>query len=441
MTFPALLVAVVFVAGVAWWRPAVQVAVVLAIVEGALRKWVFPEYAQWVYLAKDVLLLGAYVGFFLPRVLRRQRPGVRHAAAAPLVLLGLVGVVELLNPALPNLAVGLFGMRAYLLYAPLLYLVPAALGDTARMRRFALTLVVLGVVPLALGVAQFWSPPDSVLNRYAWDEERAPGVATFGEAGRVRITGTFSYISGHTAFLTLVAILGVALVVGERRRWVRWGLTGMLVLAGGNLFMTGSRGPFLVLGVAIPAVLLLSVPGTYRAWLPRLAAGGLALSAVAAGSVALFPDAVAAFVERASGTEDLADRLVGIVREPLWALSEAGLGGWGIGSTHQATAFLVTDWPEPPPAAEGEWERIILEVGPIGFGLVLLARFLVIRQAWRAWCRCPDRSARPLLASALVLVLTGLPGNLIFNHTASLFYWFMAGLSTAAGSASVYARR
>jgi hypothetical protein len=366
---------------------------------------------------------------------------VRHAAAAPLVLLALVGVVELLNPALPNLAVGLFGLRAYLLYAPLLYLVPAALGDAARMRRFAFTLVVLGVVPLVLGVAQFWSPPDSVLNRYAWDEELAPGVATFGEAGRVRITGTFSYISGHTAFLTLVAILGVALVVGERRRWVRWGLTGVLVLAGGNLFMTGSRGPFLVLGAAIPAVLLLSVRGTYRAWLPRLAAGGLALSAVAAGSVALFPDAVAAFVERTRGTEDLADRLVGIVREPLWALSEAGLGGWGIGSRHQATAFLVADWPEPPPAAEGEWERIILEVGPIGFGLVLLARCLVVREAWRAWCRCPEPSVRPLLAAALVLVLTGLPGNLVFNHTASLFYWFMAGVSTAAGSASVYARR
>ena len=29
----------------------------------------------------------------------------------------------------------------------------------------------------------------------------------------------------------------------------------------------------------------------------------------------------------------------------------------------------------------------------------------------------------------LVFVLAHVPGNLVFNHTASVFYWFMAGVA------------
>ena len=45
------------------WREAVQLAMVLVIFEGAIRKWVFPGAQDLIYFAKDVLLLGAYAGF------------------------------------------------------------------------------------------------------------------------------------------------------------------------------------------------------------------------------------------------------------------------------------------------------------------------------------------------------------------------------------------
>ena len=424
----AVLGAALFTLGMRRWREAIPAALLIAVFEGAVRKWVFPDYSQFIYLAKDVLLLGAYAGFFLPRVLRHQPLALRHPATTPLVLFGLVAVLELANPLLPNLAIGLFGLKAYLVYAPLLYLVPCAFRETAELRRFLMTFVLLAFVPLTLGVVQFWAPPDSVLNRYAWEEEPLGGAFTFGEAGKVRITGTFSFISGHTVYLTLIVLIGVALMGVERGRRQRLTIGAVLALAVANLFMTGSRGAFLALGAAVPALLVLAGFTPRRVSLARAAVPGVAVLAAVVLAATAFPDAVAAFRERVEGNEDVPGRVLGVVREPLWALGEAGVIGYGIGTTHQATVFLGGSGGVVPPA-EGEWERIILEVGPIGFVLMLLTRFLVITRAWQAWRARPEGESRALLAVALTFLLVSFPGHIVFNHTAAIFYWFMAGVA------------
>ena len=47
------------VLGALKWRVAVIIALILAAFEGALRKWVLPEFGQLLYFAKDLLLIGA----------------------------------------------------------------------------------------------------------------------------------------------------------------------------------------------------------------------------------------------------------------------------------------------------------------------------------------------------------------------------------------------
>src|SRR5437667_9335754 len=250
----AILGAALFALGMRRWREAVPAALLLSVFEGAVRQWALSDYGQFIYLAKDILLLGAYAGFFLPRILRHQPLALRHPVTMPLLLFGLVAVFELANPLLPNLAIGLFGLKAYLLYAPLLYLVPCAFREAGELRRFLMAFVLVAFVPLTLGIVQFWAPPDSVLNRYAWEEDPA-GIATFGEAGKVRITGTFSFISGHKVYLVLIVLIGVALMGIEGGRRQRLTIGAVLALAVANLFMTGSRGSFLATGAAGPALL------------------------------------------------------------------------------------------------------------------------------------------------------------------------------------------
>src|SRR6266446_2483496 len=135
LVLSAVLGAALFTLGIFRWREAIPAALLIAVFEGAVRKWAFPDYGQFIYLAKDILLLGAYAGFFLPRILRHQLFALRHPVTMPLLLFGIVAVLELANPLLPNLAIGLFGLKAYLVYVPLLYLMPYAFRETGELRR------------------------------------------------------------------------------------------------------------------------------------------------------------------------------------------------------------------------------------------------------------------------------------------------------------------
>jgi hypothetical protein len=426
--------------GAAKWRIAPMIVLVIAVFEGAFRKWIVPDAGQWIYLAKDVILLGACIGFWGPGVLGRGRLSGWHRVNGGVAALGLLAVLELMNPWLPNLLVGLFGIKAYLMYVPLMYMIPACFEDVARVRRFWNRYLMLALIPLILGVVQFALPPSHVLNRYAWEDKRAPGVgvAGFGGTEKPRITGTFSYITGYTSYLTLICLVAVSLGMTEKGKRSRLMLYGVLTLIVANLLMTGSRGPFLMLGAAVPMFFAL-------AWRFRGVGGrrvvvmaGVGLPLVALLTSSLFPEAQGAFVERVQGTDDLSRRLAGMLSGPVSALDEAGLFGYGIGSTHQARRFLmpgeISD--RLPPPAENEWERIILEVGPLGFALVLLTRVLVALQLWVAYRASQGSELRTYVATALVFSLISIPTNLVFNHTASAFYWFMAGFGLIRRSSS-----
>lgn len=419
-----------FVAGAVRWRQAVFCSLVLAVFDGALRKWIFPESGHLIYFAKDIVLLGAYVGFWGPRVVGRRRLIARHPATVPLVAFGLVAGLQLLNPELPSIWLGLFGIKAYLIYVPLMYMVPALFSDMKALEEFWSRYLLLSIIPLALGPVQFFAPADNILNRYAWEDELGPSIATFGFLNYVRITATFSYLSGYTAYLLVVVLVTLALLAHQKRKRLRRRtLQVVLALAVVNLLMTGSRGPFLVLGVALLLEVILSAVARRPGIVQRALVVTPAVPVLVCFMIGLFPEAWAAFVERVEGNEDVAGRIAGLVTEPWWALGEAGLSGFGIGATHQATYFLIPEasMDTLPPPAEGEWERIILEVGPVGFLLVIAARLFVISHMLRAW-----RSAskvQPIVAAALMFVVVSLPGSLVFNHTASLFYWVMAGVA------------
>src|ERR1700680_1627649 len=91
---------------IARWRDAVQVVLVLLVLEGAIRKWLFPGAQDLVYLAKDVILVGVYLGFMRDRAQSRDRPPALPTLYSALGLGALVGVLQIFNPKLPNLLVG-----------------------------------------------------------------------------------------------------------------------------------------------------------------------------------------------------------------------------------------------------------------------------------------------------------------------------------------------
>ena len=143
------------------WRWIPIVVMILAVFEGALRKWVFPGYQQFIYLIKDALVIVALTGFLMDRRIRSNVSLPKHPATLPIGLLMAWLLIQLFNPNLP-LAVGLFGLRAYLIYIPLLYLLPLVFRTPESLQKFWRFYLIIALIPLLLGPIQFSSPTTSV---------------------------------------------------------------------------------------------------------------------------------------------------------------------------------------------------------------------------------------------------------------------------------------
>ena len=415
------------------WKQALQVTFVLVILEGAIRKWLFPGAQDLVYFAKDVVLLGAYAGFLRSRERLRYRPPAMPALRIALLSGAVFGLFSIFNPALPNLFVGILGWKAYFFYIPLLYVMPAAFdadGELARfLRRYALLSIPVGL----LGLAQFFSPSSSALNTYARGGEAEGGyVSTFGTSAFVRVTATFSYISGYASYLFATAILILAILStlqwrfkGNLKVYVALGMTLL------GMLMTGSRGPVFTLALLFPFYWFLAVVRERQggAIFGRLllGLGILAVLLSYAGAQAL-----TAFEGRAVGSEDAASRFAAPFLAPAKILSDAGPFGYGIGATHQ-TAVAVTHGIAPYSWLNGlvtevESGRVMLELGPLGFLLIYWARVYLIFFALRQALRLRTGFHRAAATAAFLFFLAELPGGVVFDVTTDIYYWFFGGL-------------
>ncbi len=409
------------------WRLAVQTALVLLILEGAIRKWLLPGAQDLVYFAKDALLTGAYIGFFRSRA-RGVNPPAPFLYAA-LAFAAALGLLEIFNPRLPNLLVGLLGFKSYFLYVPLIFVVPAVFPDDAALARFLQRYILIVFPVVLLSVAQFFSPAGSVLNTYAQPTDAA-SIATFGSSKFVRTTGTFSYISGYTAYLLTTTLLIMIILTATRWRFrgnlITYGALGTTLL---GVMMSGSRGPIFLLAIVFPLYWWLAVVREKQSsqTFVRLLLG---LGLLVAGMRSAGEEAVNAFSQRASGSQDVASRLVTPFTSPIDMLPYAGLLGYGIGATHQAAASLAggaENWLGTV-VPESESGRVMLELGPMGFFFVYMARVALALFAFRQALRLRTTFHRAVAISALLFLLIQIPGGTVFDVTGGVYYWFLAGL-------------
>lgn len=419
------------------WRQAIKVGLVLLVFEGALRKWVFPGAQDLVYFAKDVFFLGAYVGYFRHRGALRVRPPAIPALYAGMLFAALLGSLQVFNPNLPNLAVGLIGFKAYFFYMPLLFVLPAVFADDKSLYQFLRRYMLLAIPVGLLAVAQFFSPSTSVVNRYAWNASDSGYIATFGSSTYVRVTGTFSFITGYTSYLLAMSVLFLILLgLG------RWRLRGNLLLYAAlgltllGMLMSGSRGPVFMFALLFPLYWWLA--------LARERGSGSTIGRLVMGfcllGIFVFwtgEDAIGAFVGRARGATDVRARVASPLRSPYLLLPDVGLVGFGIGATHQSAPTLA---PRVPPyswlrglgAVEAETGKVLLELGPLGFLLIYFIRIYLAIFAFRQVFRLRTRFHRALAVAAFLFLLAQIPGGVVFDVTAGVCYWLFAGLLATA---------
>jgi hypothetical protein len=433
----------VFLASIAYWRTAVLGALVLLVFEGALRKWVLPEAQAALYLAKDVVLLGAYIGFFARRGLG-QPPRQALPFVALLALAVAHGTLELLNPALPSFALAFVGWRAYFFYVPLLFIVPHLFASFDSLYRGLTRYALLAAAVAALGLLQFYSPVDSFINTNVQHEPGARNVIEFHDIGRVRVAGTFAFVSGFATYLLASALLlgGIIAAKGWRIKQNAI-LYGALTLVIAAMFATGSRGAVYSLVAAAGTYVLVSIlKGDLAIGTGVRAFIGVAVFAL--GLWLLLPDPAGAFMHRVADTDDTLSRLASPLVEPFDILEKAGPLGFGIGAAHQAAAFLLGSahpWWTDGLVAEAETSRVMLELGIVGFLLVFLFRILITLAALRAAFIFKSPQASTLALTLALYLGLQIFGAVIFNPTNDVLYWCAVGLLFALYRFEARARR
>jgi len=437
--FAAILAPCAFLA-IRYWRGSLFGVFVLLVFEGALRKWAFPWAQAQLYFVKDAILLFAYLGFILDN--RRHLPTSTGIDLIKIILVVsfIWGCIEVLNPNSPSILVGLVGLKTYFLYAPVAFILPYAIKSREHLLALIRRYLIIAIPVAVLGFIQIMAGPASSLNVYvSYSEDTATQLATFGSTTYdfVRTSGTFSYISGYTAFLNFVSFLAIGYNMAHHWR-IKNNITPLLALSliVGAMFTTGSRAPVWMLVATGPVILWLAA-------IRRVLSLGTAmrlcivLPIITILATSVSPQAFQAFTERAGEATDTLTRLFSPFTETIEVLSNAPALGMGIGTTHpSALTIMQADLPWWLPyelLSEVEPARVAAELGPIGLLVYyLLLRFLIAAVALRFAMSFKDPAYRALgIVLAVYLALGFLYNPIMLNVTAGLYYWGGLGLVLA----------
>jgi hypothetical protein len=425
---------------VRYWQRALFVVFVLMVFEGTLRKWVFPWAQGQIYLVKDAILLAAYLGFLLDSRIKKL-PSPKGVALIKIVLVVtfIFGCIEVLNPNSPSILVGLAGLKSYFLYPPIAFILPYAIKSREHLFGLIRRYLIMAIPVAVLGFLQIMAGPASPLNIYvSWTEDAPAVLSYFGSSFEfVRTSGTFSYISGYTAFLTFIAFLGIGynMAYGWRLKKNMMPVVA-LTLVVGAMFTTGSRAPVYTLLATGPVILWFTA--TSRVLSGQTAMRLLILvPLLAIVAMNISPEAFQAFMERSESADSSYTlfRLFSPLYQTIAVLSNGPALGLGIGTTlPTAVAIMGVEFPwwiNEELLTEDEMARVTVELGLIGLLLCYFLRFLIAAFALRCAMSFRDPACRALGVSLAVYLALGLIFPVVLSVTLGLYYWGTLGLMLA----------
>jgi hypothetical protein len=339
----------------------------LLIFEGALRKWFLPSLAGPLLIARDPLAL-----WILFVAWRRGYLDLNYYGIVMLII-GFVGIYTAFFLGHGNLMVALYGARIFLLHIPLIFVIGKVL-DKQDLLNIARWVVVITIPMTMLIILQFYSP------QTAWINKSVGGEAGGGFSGAMnfyRPPGTFSFTNGNTLFYNLAACFIVYF-------WFNIKQINKLVLVPASIAL------LLAIPFSISRSLLFQVIITMLFALSSILfkpkyLGGLVLGVMAFLGVLVllsftpyFTTATAAFSSRfesANTTEGglqgvLLDRFLGGMIQAISLSSDQPFFGYGIGMGTNVGSMLLTGG-RYFLLSEGEWGRILGELGPV-LGLTVI---------------------------------------------------------------------
>ena len=414
----------------------------LLLMEGAIRKWVAPQYAQYLFFVRDPFLLLLYWYALRAGALRGAgrlfQVGMGFAVLA--VLLAFAQSITFGDTRLlPVLA---YGWRQYFLYMPLPFVMAATLNRDSLLR-FARHAFVAIILTAPLVVLQARSSPTAVINRGIAEDVSLQFQSSAFTGGGIRPSGTFTSTVGVSELIpgTFALLLAVWLTPPSRRKI---GLPWLVLAAASTaacLAVCGSRAAFMRVAIVMLSALALG----FLTRVPQIRRRALMLPVALAvtGGVLypiVFPAALAAMLTRVSEAHAAESRFssLGILGRALYEFVEfidfiprTPILGYGLGLGGNGRTFLANSNAISLSAiySESDWSRHIIDLGGIvGVFFILYRIAFTTTLAGRVWraTRMADDPFPMLLFGYVAMGL--LYGQLTGHGTVGGFVWLFLGL-------------
>jgi hypothetical protein len=404
----------------------------LLIFEGALRKWI-PGLATPMLVARDPLVLWMCYRMWKNNTL----PSGLYLAA--IVVIGIIATITALLLGHGSFLVAIYGLRPLLIHFPMIFIIGTLFTkeDVIKLGR----MVLIIAVPMTLLIAlQFYSPQSAWINKGLNEEVEGAGLT--GALGYFRPSGTFSFTNGTSLFYGLVACFTLYfwMNITKINKVILLAATGALLLA---IPLSISRTLLVQVGLSLVfSILAVAFNPSYLKQIIRIIGAG-AVVVVILMSTSVFQTATEVFttrIDNASTSEGgvkgtFVTRIINDMTTPFEGIMEKPYFGYGIGMGTNAGSQLLTGRREFL-IAEGEWGRVMGEMGLVnGLALLLLRLIFTIELSIASLKKLREGDLLPwmLLSFALPIMLQG-----GWSQATSLgFYTLIAGILLASVSKPV----
>lgn len=339
----------------------------LLIFEGALRKWFLPSLAGPILILRDPLTL-----WILYLAWKKGQLNL-NLFVLTMLMIGFLSIYTAYFLGHGNLYVALYGARIYILHLPLIFVIGKVMSanDIQKIGKF----IVLITIPMTvLIIAQFYSPQSAWINRSVGGES---GGGFSGALNFFRPPGTFSFTNGNTLFYSLSACFIISF-------WFKIKHINRIVLMAASVSLLLAIPYSISRGLMFQVIISLLFAIVYSLSKPKYLKGVIVATAVLITCIFLlsftsyFTTATEVFTSRfenANRVEGglngvLLDRFLGGLIGAIKLSSQQPFFGYGLGMGTNVGAMILSGG-RFFLISEGEWGRIIGEIGPI-FGLIII---------------------------------------------------------------------
>lgn len=354
----------------------------LIIFEGALRKWILPQFSSPLLLVRDPLVLYLFLSASYNKVV------YFNSYIFYVITIVLISFTATMTTGHGNIFVAIYGARIFLIHFPMIFFIGSVFNrdDVIKMGKVILYLSI--PMSLLIGI-QFFSPQTAWVNKGVGD---SIGGGFSGAMGYLRPPGTFSFTSGVTSFFSLVAVFVLYF-------WIDTSKINRILLFLASLALLSAI-PFSIsrsLLFQIIISFIFTLVGIN--WIKDSASKGLimilglTLLVLFLSLFDIFSIGVEAFSTRfelankaEGGIESVfLDRYLGGLINALKSSASQPFLGFGLGYGTNVGSNILTN-KSSFLISEGEWGRLIGELGPIlGIGIILIRILISAKLVAWSW--------------------------------------------------------